>query len=786
MSAISFFEVRIPQPQSQSPPAATAVVTAITRLMKDDVFSFRITATVEGLRWGIATNTPSPITIRDLEQIITPYYSGAEIAMWQAAASRYPYHERFSYLARVGDNWLNNLAPVSTSRSHDPLALLTQAMQELLPGEELSYQVVTEMYQHSQAEIENILSVSAYEAGWRAGGGPLFRSDPAAVAGAIMGTLIGNLRLRGKRVLRYSEAETEHYLVKLRQPLGICRVRVIFDTPHPNRLGRATAVTTAAMNLVGPGGLRLGDGLTREVHMRSAADEEALNAGTYFWQTLTANDSKTKKDSRLPYTWWLSPEEINLLWHLPTETFAGQSVVWASALPAALRQTSTTEDSYVIGLDEQTAEGAIRLKRRDRSYHALVTGQTGMGKSTLLHNLIHQDIAGGQGVVVLDPHGSLIGDILKHSIPAARRDEVVLLPLGDAAYPVPLNPLRAPAGVEAQTVFNTMLWTLKSIYADSWSATRMELVIRNVLQAVLTDAQATPLDVQEMLLNAHYRRRRLAAARQSGLLTRSSVNFWEAFERASPSEQQSQTQPVLSRLNAFLGSPLVEKMTCHPHTLDFEALMREKKIVLVNLQGNGIATEVGSLGAILFAQLFLASQRLGAQDGSLPPRCYLYVDEAQRYITTAFPSLFSEARKFGLSLTLACQYLGQLDEETQDGVVNNVGTTVSFECSPDEARQTAKLYEPAVSQEQLIRLGKGRAAVRTRLGGQTLPAFVVKTRPPPPAEAQSATPPAELVERSRRNLGLLPLADVDAWLDRRYSGDAYQVPPEASGLHDFE
>ncbi len=786
MSALPFFEVRIPQPGRGVQTAHSALVTAITRVMGDQIFSFRITATVEGLRWGIATNTPSPIQIRDLEQIVRPYYPGAEVTLWSAAEIAYPYHERFTYLARVGENWLNNLTPAHTGRGQEPLAVLTQAMQDLLPDERLSYQVVTEMYHYSQAEIEDILSVSAYEAGWRAGGGPLFRSDPAAVAGALLGTLVGNLRLRGKRVLRFSEAETERYLVKLHQPLGICRIRVIFDTPHKARLGRVTAVTTAAMNLVGQGALRLGDGIDREVTIRSKADEEALGAGTYFWTTLRANDHKTKTDSRLPYTVWLSPEEISLLWHLPTDAFAGQTVRWASSLPSALRQPVSSAESYAIGQDDQTPAQTIQLKRQDRSYHASVTGQTGMGKSTLLHNLIHQDIASGQGVVVLDPHGALIDALLNQSIPAARRDAVVMLALGDPAYPIPLNPLRAPEGVDSQTVLNTMLWIMKSIYADQWSTTRMEMVIRNLLQAVLTDREATPLDLQELILNATYRRRMLNAVRQSGGLTRSSLNFWEAFDRSSPSDQQAQTQPVLSRLNAFLGSPQVEKMTCHPHTLDFRALIREKKIVLVHLQGNGIASEVGSLGAILLAQLFLASQSLGAQDGGLPPRSYIYLDEAQRFITTAFPALFSESRKFGLSLTLCCQYLGQLDSETQEGVVNNVGTKISFECSPDEARLTAKLYEPDVSQEQLIRLGKGRAAVRTRLDGQTLPAFIVRTHPAPQREGQVAGEREELLNRSRRNLGLLPVAEVDGWLDRRYHSEAYRTPPEAGGLHDFE
>jgi type IV secretory pathway VirB4 component len=169
----------------------------------------------------------------------------------------------------------------------------------------------------------------------------------------------------------------------------------------------------------------------------------------------------------------------------------------------------------------------VVVNRADRKYHAYITGQTGTGKSTLLHNLIHHDIQSGQGVGVIDPHGSLIQKVLKTSIDTNRLDDVVYLRCADAAYPVPLNPFRTPPDVKAEAIFNTVLWMLKSIYKASWSESRMETVIRNILQVVLSDPEATPLDIQELVSNHNYRRRVLKTA--DNKLSSSSKNFWRPF-----------------------------------------------------------------------------------------------------------------------------------------------------------------------------------------------------------------------------------------------------------------
>jgi hypothetical protein len=400
-----------------------------------------------------------------------------------------------------------------------------------------------------------------------------------------------------------------------------------------------------------------------------------------------------------------------------------------------------------------------------------------------MQNLIHQDIAVGHGVAVIDPHGSigLVNDILKKSIPESRINDVVLLECGQVDYPVPLNPFRVPAGVEPDSVFTTVLWLLKSIYKKSWSESRMEYVARNVLHALLADPEATPLDIRRLVEKPKFRNRILSYLENSLDVPFTTVDFWREFGAKSPGEQRNMTNSLLYRTNAFLGSTAVELMTCHPHTLNFSRLIADKKIVLIDLSGSRVQTEVDSLGAIFLANFYLACMGLGEM-ASKEPRFYLYVDETQRFITSALQDMFSEARKFGLSLTLANQYIGQLDNDTVKGIQGNVGTKFSFECSPEEARATAKLYEPEVTAEELSRLGAYQVAVRTRKGGKTLDGFVMKTLPPP--EPLGEVSAEEIRKQSRENLALIPAEEVDRFLDQRYTEDTLE--DETEEYKDFD
>jgi len=470
----------------------------------------------------------------------------------------------------------------------------------------------------------------------------------------------------------------------------------------------------------------------------------------------------------------LTPPEIASLWHLPDETFTATKIVWGEqAAPSVLTQAPT--DAVCLGDAAQHGKTVpIYLDLKDRAYHHYLTGKTGMGKSTLIHNLVHQDIAAGRGVAVLDPHGKLIDAILASSIPAERHEDVVLLECGRADFPVPLNPFRVPPGVTFDAAFNAVYWVMRKIYEPIWLEGRTDLVIRHVIQALLCDPEATPLDINRLFNNTIYREQLLERMRSHDEVSLGTIDYWQDFGTRSAGDKREISQPILNRTGAFLGNRTLEHMTCHPNSLNFKELIEDKKIVLVSFAGDAIRSEVGSLGAIFVSAFFLASEALGYVPDNAASRFYLYLDEVERMITTPLPDMFAQARKFGLSLTLANQFLDQLPSDTLRGILGNVGTQFLFEVGSQDAPKLAPPLAPEMSADDLLNLGAYRMVVKTRSQGKTQPAFVVTTRDVPQAVG---TPYAR--HDTLMTYGFLPREEVRMWLTTRYAAPPPQPKVEA-------
>ncbi|MBL8162897.1 MAG: ATP-binding protein, partial [Anaerolineae bacterium] len=465
----------------------------------------------------------------------------------------------------------------------------------------------------------------------------------------------------------------------------------------------------------------------------------------------------------------LSPGEVATLWHLPDETFTAPTIVWAGTdVPRAV--TEPGAGAVILGDGSLAGQRVpLYLAEHDRDTHHYVVGKTKMGKSTLLHNLIHQDIAAGRGVAVIDPHGLLIDNILASSIPPERLADVVPVRCGQADPPVPLNPFRIPEGLSRAAAFNYLYETLHKIYDKIWLDGQSDMVLRNVLAALLHDPDATPRDIRRLFTSADYQREivgRIEAQDGSTSLS----DYWRDFAHKSPGERAKLFSPIEARTNVFLGSALIESMTCHPHTLNLKRLIAERKIVLIHLAGDEIVSEVDSLGAIFFTQFLLASQALGYVPEGAPPRFYLYVDEAHRFATAPVADMYANLRKFGLSLTFSNQYLKQLPSATLDGIFGNEGNLFLFEVGEPDLAALAPKVEPHLPRTTLLNLGAHRMVVKTRAGGATLPAFLANTRPKPGGNAPAAIPPAQLSE-----YGFLARADAQAWRKARYAPPP-QVP----------
>ncbi len=491
---------------------------------------------------------------------------------------------------------------------------------------------------------------------------------------------------------------------------------------------------------------------------------ETPQAAQLLWfDTLLTASVRRRMDEWRRFLLVLSPDELATLWHIPDERFTASRIAWKGA-GIADDLTKTGKDRVCIGDGEAgTKKTPVYVAPGERITHTVILGKNGTGKSTLLHNLIHQDIAAGRGVVVIDPHGELTQDILNHSIPASRQEDVVLLACGNSEVPVPLNPFRIPTGISFEYANTYLYWLLRKIYASIWVEGRMDFTMKNVIQALLCDPEATPLDISRLFSDDPYRELVLAKLNENDDIALSVVQYWQQFSLKTRGERNEIAQPIINRTGAFLGNRALELMTCHPKSLNFKELLSGGKIVLVNLAGDGIKTEANNLGAIVLAHLYLASQSLGFLPKDALPRSYLYIDEADRFIDSPLPEMFSEARKYGLAVTLASQYLSRFPKDTQGAIFGNVGSQYLFEVGIDDAKTLEKYVSP-LTQEDLINLGKYRMMVKTRASGSAHPAFLVTTRSMPDGKnAAFEAPPLAATQ------GFLPKPQVSTWLKARYA-----------------
>ncbi|MBI1258519.1 MAG: hypothetical protein GC204_13710 [Chloroflexi bacterium] len=571
---------------------------------------------------------------------------------------------------------------------------------------------------------------------------------------------------------------------KLANPLYHTFVAVTVESRDEKRLDEIAQVAHDVMRVHLP--RYNGMTLVGSPSLKHPVDSEEFATIAWFETLLTAMVKSYQPEWRRILS-VLSPPEMATLWHLPDETYTGEKIVWASsAIPKELIATDFKPTQQLLIGDVITTGKTtpIALPLADRVYHQTIVGKTGVGKSTLLLNLIHQDIAAGRGVAVIDPHGKLIDDILTTSVPPKRAKDVVLLDCGRSDFPVPLNPFRIPEGVSFASAFNYVYWAMRKIYESIWQEGQTDRVMRHVIEALLCDPEATPLDIRRLFADDAYRAKLVEMMEDNDDVSFDTVDFWQDFDERSEGGIREMARPILNRTSAFVGRRTLELMTCHPKSLNFQAFIRDKKIVLINLSGDEIVNEVGSLGALFVSGFYLASEALGYVADGQPPRYVLAIDEVERFMTTPLGDLFSQARKMGLSLTIANQYLDQLSKATLQAITGTVGTQFLFELGLNDAQTFRPLVEPEMAWEELLHLGVYRMAVKTRAEGRTLPALVVATRPKP---KESKTPYVRADTVPDRMNG----KDVRAWIRTRRSpkknpDDETNKPGDESDVTDFE
>lgn len=352
-----------------------------------------------------------------------------------------------------------------------------------------------------------------------------------------------------------------------------------------------------------------------------------------------------------------------------------------SELGAGMSQRTT------IGM---TSSGEVlSLSLQDRLRHMAVIGATGSGKSSLLRHIAAQDIARGDGLLLLDPHGDLAEAVLG-DVPPSGYNHVCYLNCAEREYPVGMNVLEDTAPDDRARVVDGFVAAMRSIFYESWGP-RMEIILRHSSTALIETQNASIVLLPRLLTDDEFRER--VVARLSNYDTR--TFFGARFDKWRDTFRDEAIDPVLNKVEAFLSFPTIRNILGQGRSsLHLPYAMQERRIVIVNLATGS----VGETAARLFGALLLAHLRAAAMArASIPPAerrpFHVYVDEAHTFGPASIARLLSETRKFGLSIVLVTQFLDALTDSTRAALLGNVGTLSVFRSNPDDATILARNFD---------------------------------------------------------------------------------------------
>ncbi len=429
----------------------------------------------------------------------------------------------------------------------------------------------------------------------------------------------------------------------------------------------------------------------------------------------------------------LNISELASVYHLPHTSVETPNIVWASSktaeppakLPVLTGEVSNDENISAFGLTNfRGINHQFGLLRRDRSRHVYIIGQTGAGKSGMLELLALSDIFYNQGYCIIDPHGDFAIDNLRF-IPESRVNDVIYFNPADTAFPVAFNPLEITDPTRKPNICSEVIGVLKRMFGDSWGP-RLEHILRYTLLALLDRPETTLLDISRLLTDKEFRKETLDYCKDVTVL-----QFWKhEFGQWNEKQVNESIAPVLNKVGAFTANPIIRNIIGQPKSsFDIRKIMDEGKILVVNLSKGLIGEDnAGILGAFLVTKVQLAAMsRSDIPDVADRRPFYLYVDEFQNFATDSFAVILSEARKYGLNLTVANQYVAQMTDSVRDAVFGNVGTTISFRVSADDAPILVKQFEPTFEEGDLIQLNNRNFVISMIINGEKVPAFSATT-----------------------------------------------------------
>jgi len=472
----------------------------------------------------------------------------------------------------------------------------------------------------------------------------------------------------------------------------------------------------------------------------------------------------------------LNIEELASVFHLPHTNVETPNIVWASTktaeppakLPVITGNDAVDENISAFGLTNfRGINHQFGMLRTDRSRHVYIIGQTGAGKSGTLELFALSDIFHGQGYAIIDPHGDFAVNNMRF-VPGGRLQDVVYFNPADTAFPLGFNPLEVTNPEQKTNISSEIIGVLKRMFGESWGP-RLEYILRYTILALLDRPSTTMLDITRMLTDKKFRKETLAYCTDTVVL-----QFWNV-EFASWTEkfQAEAIAPVLNKVGAFTANPIIRNIIGQPKsTFNVRQIMDEGKILIVNLSKGLIGEDNASiLGSFIVTKIQLAAMsRSDIPDIKDRRPFFLYVDEFQNFATDSFATILSEARKYGLNLTVANQYISQMSDTVRNAVFGNVGTMITFRVSADDAPILVKQFEPQFESNDLLQMHNRHFIINMVINGEKSPAFSATTLTLPPAQADN-TP--QIIENTRRVYSR-PRAEIEAEISDAISPKAPQ------------
>ena len=427
----------------------------------------------------------------------------------------------------------------------------------------------------------------------------------------------------------------------------------------------------------------------------------------------------------------LNTEEVASLFHMPTASLEVPRMKMLDSREAAPPEHIPAAGTLIGESVFRGDRKQIHLTPQDRMRHVYTIGQTGTGKSTLLVQMAIEDIKQGKGVCIIDPHGELVDKTLS-LIPEHRYDDVIVFDPADLAAPMGLNMLEYDfARPEQKSFIVDELYNIMDKLYDMKTAggPMFELYMKNAILLLMEDARnepATLMEIQRLFTDDAFRERKLARIYNPVV-----IDFWEK-EAAKASGEHSlanMSTYITSKFNVFTTNDFMRPIIGQPKSaFNFRQVMDEGKILLVSLSKGRIGDfNMGLLGMVIVGKILMAALSRTDIPEQERREFNLYLDEFQNFSTDAISTIFSEARKYALSLTVAHQFVGQLSDKIRTSVFGNVGSKIVFRVGVEDAEVFEKEFAPTFTKSDLVNLKAGQAYAKLLLDGQVARPFNMQT-----------------------------------------------------------